>query len=187
MDDRKINSFKERVVKASVEASKLYKKYFLDYEYIIFSDSLGTRGQKIKAEKGNFMHLIGINSKVKPVTFFEKCINDNLNASDFDFNKKYQSEKSVKGSVREKIKIISDAMRMFDKELSVEKNFVKNRVTCSFATSENTFTIGFVESGRPMTLMRNNQLDEQKRNNVDILLKKAEFINFIVLFMEPLI
>ena len=48
------------------------------------------------------MHLVGVHTTLTPSEFFEKCFNDTLTENDFDFSKKNQSEKSVKGSVRRK-------------------------------------------------------------------------------------
>ena len=59
-----------------------------------------------------------------------------MKTSDFDFIKSDQSEKSVKGSVRQKIKALPQMLEMFDKELFAEKNFKKNKVSCLFAAAE---------------------------------------------------
>ena len=41
-----------------------------------------------------------------------------------------------------------------------------------FATADADFTIGFVETGRPKSLMRKNQLNEKKCKKVDLVLRK---------------
>ncbi len=41
-----------------------------------------------------------------------------------------------------------------------------------FATADADFTIGFVETGRPKSLMRKNQLDEKKRKKVELVFRK---------------
>ena len=61
---------------------------------------------------------------------------------------------------------------MFDKALFAEKNFTKNKIYCAFATADADFTIGFVKSGRPKTLMRKNKLDKKKRKPVDLVMRK---------------
>lgn len=41
-----------------------------------------------------------------------------------------------------------------------------------FAAADADFTIGFVEAGRPKSLMRKNQLDEKKRKPVELVMRK---------------
>ena len=56
--------------------------------------------------------------------------------------------------------------------ISFKERFKKGRVSCSFASASNRYTIGFVDTGRPMTLMKNNQLDEEQSKPVIAVLKK---------------
>lgn len=49
----------------------------------------------------------------------------------------------VKGSVRHKVRFLKDLDKIFDKSTLVEENFIKNKIYCTFAVSENTFTLGF--------------------------------------------
>lgn len=48
-----------------------------------------------------------------------------LDEADFDFIKPKQSEKSVKGSVREKITVLPYMVRLFEQKLFAEDNFKK--------------------------------------------------------------
>ncbi len=64
----------------------------------------------IKADKGNYLHLIGIHTDLTANEFFDNCTADGeeqLTDENFDFHKSGRSEKSVKGSVREKNATIS--------------------------------------------------------------------------------
>ena len=64
-------------------------------------------------KEDNFQHLTGVNSLIGPQEFYKKSIDGTLNENDFDFIKRNQSEKSVKGSVRRKIKVLPDMMNIF--------------------------------------------------------------------------
>lgn len=85
-------SFKQRVCQSIIDQSKIYKKIFIDRQYLICS----------------------------------KCFNDTLTENDFDFSKKNQSEKSVKGSVRRKISALENINNFFAQELYIEEGFRKN-------------------------------------------------------------
>lgn len=135
---------------------------------------------QIKAESNNYLHLIGVNTNLSPEDFFQKCIDKKLEEADFDFIKRGQSEKSVKGSVRQKIKALPEMLKMFEKELLAEKHFEKNKISCLFATADEDFTIGFVETGRPKSSMRKNQLDEKKCKSVELVMRKRRGEQFYV-------
>lgn len=166
-------SFKKRVVECAVSCASIYQEKFVEYDYLICSEAFdGIRCQEVKAEANNFLHLLGVNTSLSAEDFYNKCIDKTLEVDDFDFIKKDQSEKSVKGSVRQKIKALPQMLNMFEKDLFVEKNFKKNKITCLFATADADFTIGFVETGRPKSLMRNNQLDDTKSRKVELVIRK---------------
>lgn len=173
MEKETKNTFKERVKNVTISCAEIYKKEFVEYDYLICSEAFEEeKYQVIKAEKSNFLHLIGVNTTMSPEAFFEKCINGTLEENDFDFKKKDQSEDSVRGTVRQKIIALPKMLKMFDKALFAEKNFTKNKIYCAFATADADFTIGFVKSGRPKTLMRKNKLDKKKRKPVDLVMRK---------------
>lgn len=172
-------SFKGRVAECAINCASIYQEKFVEYDYLVCSEAFeGSHYQEIKAEPNNYLHLIGVNTKLSPDVFFQKCIDKELEESDFDFIKKDQSEKSVKGSVRQKIKALPEMLKMFDKELLAEKDFKKNKISCLFATADVDFTIGFAETGRPKSLMRKNQLDENKRKPVELVMKKKRAEQF---------
>lgn len=166
-------SFKERVKNEVIKNAKLYNKNFINYEYLICSEAFDNGFHILKADKGNYLHLTGIHTDLSPNTFFEKCYNRTLTESDFDFAKPYKSEKSVKGSIREKIKVLPDMVQLFEKELLAQDNFKKNKVECAFATSDNSCTLGFAAAGRPKSLLRGNKLDMTKLKKVDLIFRKT--------------
>ena len=118
------------------------------------------------------MHLLGIHTELSAEEFFQKCYDGSLVENDFDFTKKNQPEKSVKGSVRQKIKVLPDMLKMYDRELIAQEDFKKNRVECAFATAEDTHTLGYAAAGRPKSLLQKNELDEDKAQKVDLIFKK---------------
>ena len=166
-------SFKHRVVECAITNARVYREKFVEYDYLVCSEAFqGDHYQEIKAEENNYLHLLGVNTSLSPEAFFQKCINKELEETDFDFIKRHQSEKSVKGSVRQKIKALPEMLDMFDKELLAEQNFKKNKISCLFAAADAEFTIGFVETGRPKSLMRKNQLDANKTKPVELVMRK---------------
>ena len=63
---------------------------------------------------------------------------------------------------------------MMGKPLLAEESFVKNRVHCSFATTDRRATIGFIaaDKSKPMTLLRGDRLDSSKSAAVDLVLRR---------------
>ena len=180
----KQKSFKENVLQAIFAGAQKYKHAFLDYDYQVFSKSFAeSKFYVISATKSNFLHLTGVNTSLTSTQFFEKAVARTLTVDDFDFCKKGQTEKDVKGCVRSKVKFLPDIDRILSKETLVEENFVKNNVSCTFAVSENTFTLGFIAAPncRPKTLLKGNKL--KNPCNIDKIKrrKKGEkaFVEFI--------
>ncbi|MFI3213409.1 MAG: PBECR4 domain-containing protein [Eubacteriales bacterium] len=67
-------SFKERVRKAAIDGAQLYKKNFVDCEYLICSKAFNEKQYYVaKADKSNYLHLIGVHTELTPEYFFEKC------------------------------------------------------------------------------------------------------------------
>lgn len=116
-------SFEERVRQTIIKYAPLYKNYYTDFEYMIFSEAFATSYYIIAAKEDNFMHLLGIHSTLSPQSFFDKSLNGTLTISDFDFNKKGQSEKAVKGTVRRKINVINGIFGIFDNATYVDIGF----------------------------------------------------------------
>ena len=165
-------SFKERVKIAAITNAKQYEANFIKYEYLVCSEAFDNQFHIIKSDKGNYLHLIGIHTGLSAEDFFDRCYNGTLDESDFDFIKPNQSEKSVKGSVREKIKVLPYMIRLFEQNSFAEDNFKKNKVECAFATSDNICTLGFAVSGRPKSLLKGNEVDKSKVKEVDLIFRK---------------
>lgn len=169
-------SFKERVKNVAILQSKLYNEKFVNYEYLVCSDAFTlNKYYIIDANEDNYQHLIGVHSLISSQDFFDKCYNGTLQESDFDFIKRFQTEKSVIGSVRRKILVLPDIMNIFsESDIMVEEIFVKNNVHCSFATTNNKCTLGFINALKsyPKTLLRGNELNSTKARKVNLLLRK---------------
>ena len=101
-------TFKQNVLSAICNGAQVYKDIFIDFEYQVFSKAF-TRNSFyiISATKSNFLHLTGVNTQLSADQFFDKALNKSLTKNDFDFTKKGQTEKMVKGSVRRKVRFLS--------------------------------------------------------------------------------
>lgn len=156
------------------------KKNFVNYDYLVCSKAYSHDYYIIRADKSNYLHLIGIHTNLTAEQFFEKCVatdENQLQETDFDFIKPGKSEKSVKGSVREKINTLPYMEKFFYQTLWTEDNFKNNNVDCAFATSDNQLTMGFIKKGKPKTLLKNNELDPSKQKEVDLIFRKLRNSN----------
>jgi len=131
-----IVSFKERVKNEAIANAGLYEANFINFEYLICSEAFDDLYHIIKSDKGNYLHLIGIHTNLTAEDFFDKCYDGQLKEEDFDFIKPNKSEKSVKGSVREKVNVLPYMVRLFEQKLYAEDNFKKNKIECAFATAK---------------------------------------------------
>lgn len=166
-------SFKERVRQEMIKAAKQYKNIYVDYEYLICSMKFEKKDYYIiAAEKDNFQHLTGVQSKIDAKTFFKKCYDGTLAEEDFNLAKVGQNEKEAKGTIRRKIQVLPDMMTLLKAGVQVEEGFRKNQVVCSFATADGKCTLGFSESkkARPKSLIKGNEL--QNPGIVDLILRK---------------
>lgn len=169
-------SFKERVKNAAIANAHIYEEHFVKYEYLVCSKAYGEGFRIIKADRSNYLHLIGIHTNLTAEQFFEKCmaIDENqLKETDFDFIKAGRNEKAVKGYVRKKIQVLPYMENFFAQMLVTEEGFRKNSVDCAFATSDNRLTLGFVKEGRPKTLLKDNELDSTKQKDVDFVFRRC--------------
>lgn len=171
-------SFKERVKNILISEAKKYKRNYVDYDYLVCSDAFKMRNfYIIDAKEDNYQHLTGVNSLISPQEFFDKCFNGTLQESDFNFLKRGQSEKSVKGSVRRKISVLPNMTNLFQSDFIVQETFIKNRVTCILGTTDTKCTIGFVNptNARPKSLIKGDELDVNKSDKVSLLLRKKSY------------
>jgi len=168
-------SFKERVRNELIQYASIYKSVFLDYDYLVYSKDFTKQFYYIiMGHETNYLHLTGVNSTLSSRVFYEKCINGTLEESDFDFNKRGQNDKAVKGSIRRKLKALSLLPNFFFKDLVAEENFMKNKVTCSLATTENDITVGFinVRTAIPKTLLKGNELNLNNAVKISLILRR---------------
>lgn len=168
-------SFKERVAQVAIAQAKVYDEVFLQYEYLLCSEAFSAKDYYIiSAHADNFRHLVGVNTSFSAEDFFAKCLNGTLTENDFDFSKRGQSEKEVKGAVRDKIIALPEFLSMMGKPLIAQESFVKNRVHCSFATTDQSATVGFIatDKSKPMTLLRGDRLDASQCCVVDLILRR---------------
>ena len=172
-----MESFKSRVIKTAIEAAKEYKKFFVDYEYLICSEAFSEKHFYIvDAYEDNFLHLLGVGTSLTPDEFFYKCLNGTLEEKDISFVKKGKDEKEVKGTVRRKIKVLPEINGIFNSTVFVEENFVKNHISCSFAVGDVVYTLGFSISPKtkPKTLLCGNMLNSEKSRKIDLVFRKPK-------------
>lgn len=96
-----------------------------------------------------------------------------MTENDFDFIKRGQDEKAVKGTVRRKIKVLPNMMNLFCDGVKTEEQFVKNKVFCSFVAADEGCTLGFSGSekaARPKSLIKGNELSNPKP--ADLILRR---------------
>ena len=175
-------SFKERVKNIAISEAKNYKETYIDYEYLVCSEAFTQSDfYIINAKEENYLHLLGINVKISDtqslgaVDFFNKCYDGTLVEDDFDFKKRGQAEGAVIGSVRRKINVLPNMMALFSSNIKVQEKFTKNAVICTFATSNNECTLGFIKTSKsyPKSLIKGNQLDSSKAKDVSLVLRKG--------------
>lgn len=186
-------SFKESVAQVAIAQAKVYEQVFLKYEYLLCSEAFSEKPYYIiSAHADNFRHLVGVNTSFSAEEFFNKCLDGTLTENEFDFVKRGQSEKEVKGAVRDKIIALPEFLSMMGKPLIAQESFVKNRVHCSFATTDRSATIGFIaeDKSKPMTLLRGDRLDSAQSAAVDLVLRRpfgSQEFNEIVFGDEDMI
>ena len=169
-------SFKQRVCNEIISCAKGYKAVFLDYDYLIFSSGFVVQPYYIlSAIEGNYKHLTGVNSNIAPHDFYMMCLNGTISENDFDFIKPRESEKSVKGAVRNKIIALPLMMKVFMSSLIADENFSHGKVSCALATTDNSVTVGFDNriTSRPKTLLRGNEISNPRAVRVDLVLKRV--------------
>ena len=168
-------SFKERVKETVIQNAYSYKRYFVDYEYLLCSEAFVKKEYYIvSAFEDNYLHLTGLHTSLDAATFFEKCYKGILEETDFDVCKSGQNESEVKGSVRRKINSLPSIMDMFNVGTFVEEDFEKNRIRCALAAGNVSATLGFVVAGKakPMTLLKGNELSSVKAKKLDLVLRR---------------
>lgn len=193
------SNYKKIALPKIIEASKLYKETYLEFDYLIYSkDLIYNNYYIIEANKDNFLHLTGVTSNLSAKEFFEKAYNQTLSTYDFDIlpkdidkllieknNAKDDKSKGVvekkiknglknaRNTVRDKLDVSVEAFRFSD-ELFLEEKFAKNRVSCSIATSRGNYILGFKgiknDKNIPITLLKDNLQKASKNTPIKISL-----------------
>lgn len=162
--------FKTTVKDALITNSQVYFQSFIQYEYLIYSQKLTKQNfYTITAKKDNFLHLTGVKTSLNASDFFDKCFNGTLQECDFDLG-----DLSSRGSIRRKIKSLPTACNIFKQNnILIEERFVKNQISCSFATANNDCTLGFclTRNSKPLTLLKGNQLKQP--HSIDLIMRKS--------------
>lgn len=168
-------TFKQRVAQTAITYATVYESVYLKYEYLVCSEAFSSQDYYIIAAcADNYRHLIGVNTAISADDFFTKCLSGTLTEDDFNFVKNGQSEAAVKGSVRRKINALPYFLSMLGSPLVAQEKFIKNRVSCTFATTDKCVTVGYITVGksRPKTLLKGDELEEEKCRKVDLILRR---------------
>ena len=75
--------------------------------------------------------------------------------------------------VKKVLFVLENAIQIFSSEaIVVEENFNKNRISCSFASSDKVCTIGFTKTklAKPQTILKGYQLHDEVK--VDFILSR---------------
>ena len=154
-------AFKESIQQKLIAAAKEYSK-LIGVDFVIKSDEFKYRSEYLlRFHKDNFLHLTGINTKLKATEFFDECFNGTISMENFDCD----SSEELKGKVREKLKNLVTIGDFFDRELIFQEMFEKNRVKCKIASSDDKYTLGFISINKtvhvPLTLLNRKQITEE--------------------------
>ncbi len=172
-------SFKTRVKESAIDNAIVFNTNYINYEYALFSEIIKDNPFIIKAIKGNYLHLVGVNTSLSADVFFRKCLNGTLIEEDFNFSKRGVGTNDLKGTVRDKIRVLPNMVNLFDgKEILLQSDFKKNHIQCAIGSSDGCCTLGFTNSGHPQSLLRGNRLDNEKSEPVDIILRKETGTDF---------
>ena len=167
-------SFAQKVASTLNAIAPIYKQKLIDYEYLIYSSGLKERFYYIiSSSEDNFMHLTGLRHR-DPNKFFSKCLTAGMQESDIII-----PNTSIKGSVRRKIAALPSLVCLFDSPCFIQENLSKNKVVCSFASSNNVVTIGFCSPNeenvvKPMSLLTGTELDASLPLHSEIILKRKK-------------
>lgn len=155
-----MKNYKESCLVLLNEAAKRYKT-LLGKDFILESNDFKNRTTYIlRFYEGNFLHLTGVKTKIKPSLFFEKALTNQLTIDDFDCD----STKEIKGYTQEKIPHLLNIDTFFDSPLEIQENYSRGKVTCLIAASEGKYTLGFTGGSgalNPMTLLNRNMLNHK--------------------------
>ena len=168
-------SFKARVREVAIRYAASYQSYFVEKSYLVLSDAFSNQPYYIiEAQPTNYLHLIGVSTPLTAADFFDKCLNGALSETDFELSFHGRDPKFSKGSIRQKILTLPGIFGILSESSTVEEDYTKNVVRCSFATSDGVCTLGFIATpyARPMTLLRGNELHLENARSFKIIISK---------------
>ena len=134
-----VQDFKKRVRQVAIEQAKVYEQVFLRHEYLLCSEAFHSQPYYIiSAHADNYRHLVGVNTSFSAEIFFKKCLDGTLAENDFDFCKRGQSEKEVKGASVDVILCRSTGASFFDEIVyGNERMLAKYRERIKMLLAEN--------------------------------------------------
>ena len=93
------------------------------------------------------------------MNFYQKALDGSLSVDDFDCD----STPALKGTVRYKVRNIQNIGSFYQRVTKVEVDFSSNTVRCRLATTDGSYTIGFVGSSIlvPNTLLNKDKIKEE--------------------------
>ena len=171
------SSFKTRVKNSVIAAAQDYNAHFVQRDYLICSDAFQQEPfYIISAHEDNFLHLTGVSSNIDASEFFHKSLDGTLTEADFEIAgaKRNKNINSAKGSIRRKINSLPKIRTIFSPGSMVEEGFQKNHIFCSVASTDSSFTLGFITTPEavPKTLLKGNELDGSKSGPLSLVLSK---------------
>ena len=158
-----ITNFKERILSGIIAGALSYLS-LIGKQIIVKSPSFKIRDEYIlRFFPRNFLHLTGVLTNLSSIDFYLKALDGSLRLSDFDCD----STPALKGTVRCKVRNLQNIGTFFQRVVKVEEEFSSGKVRCKFATSEATYTLGFIGTSFlvPNTLLNKDKIGEAKRVN----------------------
>jgi len=149
------------IAKDQLHRSAIEYSFFIGKELEISSDLFKRKTTyKIKFTESNFLHLTGFATSLSPIEFYLQCLNNTISSNSLLYN-----EKKNKTTIKKKLKHLINLSIIAFSEIEVQEDFKKNRVICTLAVSNYSFTIGFVGGNKflyPNTILDKNHLDQNK-------------------------
>jgi len=154
-------SFKATVKEKLILAAKSYSN-LLKKRIVVSSPQFEISPSYIvRFYETNFLHLTGVQTHLRPLDFYDKCLNETISEEEFDC----ESTTKIKGLVRLKMRHLDRIDELFKQDLLVQENFEKGKIKCMIAASDGSCTIGFVDAKycvRPKTILDKNHLNKNK-------------------------
>lgn len=152
--------FEQQTRKQLIQAANAYA-HLLGKVFVLESPSFVNRPRYlIRFFATNFLHLSGVETNLSPKDFFTKCFSGQIAYGEF-----WDSSRKNKNTIRKKLRNLINVDSIFDFEVFVQEDFVKNAIHCVIATTDGRFTMGFVDNRNwvvPNTILDSNHLSSSK-------------------------